>query len=83
MLPPDLIDRFFFSGWRQPELYLDPIFCAGISSLASAPKNVLDMCLTRLENDLKDGTWKKKYGEILNYREYDGGYRFLKTHKKK
>lgn len=82
MLPHDLIDQFFFSGWRKPGFYLNPIFCEGISSLASAPKDILDACLTRLANDLKDGTWKKKYGGILNYNEYDGGYRFLITHKK-
>jgi hypothetical protein len=40
MLPHDLIDYFFFSGWRKPELYLNPIFCSGISALAGVQKNI-------------------------------------------
>ena len=31
----------------------------------------------QLADDLESGQWKKKYGSILNFTEYDLGYRFI------
>jgi ubiquinone/menaquinone biosynthesis C-methylase UbiE len=76
-LPPDLTDRFFMSGWRHPEWYLDPMFRKGVSPLANASMEVVDRCVKRLEEDLKSGAWHEKYGDILSQTEFDGGYRFL------
>ncbi|MDP4146537.1 MAG: class I SAM-dependent methyltransferase [Bacillota bacterium] len=82
LIPEDIADRFFFSGWKYPEMYLDPLFCAGVSPLANAPKEYLDSCLERLRNDLDSGLWQEKYGHILKLSEYEGGYRFLIGRKK-
>ncbi len=77
LLPHDLKDRFFFSGWRTPDAYLDEGFSSGISSLAAAPKPLLANNLKRLSEDLSSGKWQKKYGDLLNLDEYDCGYFFL------
>ncbi len=81
LLPHDLADHFFLSGWRSPERYLEPAFRQGISPLASAPATVVDPCLQRLAHDLKSGIWQTTYGSLLTQQAYDGGYRFLVTHK--
>jgi hypothetical protein len=33
--------------------------------------------LIKLENELKNGEWKRKYGNIKTLDEYDAAYRFL------
>ncbi|MOA50861.1 hypothetical protein D3C78_1739330 [compost metagenome] len=76
-MPYDVTDKFFFSGWRTPELYLDEVYRAGISPLASAPRELLDHNLTRLSDDLESNKWNEQYGEVLNLEEYDCGYYFL------
>jgi ubiquinone/menaquinone biosynthesis C-methylase UbiE len=76
-LPYDLKDNFFFSGWKRPEAYLDENYRAGISSLATAPKELLVKNIKRLTDDLKSGEWLRTYGFVLNETEYDCGYVFL------
>lgn len=77
LLPPDLTDRVFYSGWQRPYLYLDPEFCAGISPLAKAPKDKLVAKQERLRGDLESGKWEKQYGQIKRFKKYDAGYRFI------
>ncbi|WDL96690.1 class I SAM-dependent methyltransferase [Alicyclobacillus sp. ALC3] len=77
LLPPDMEDRFFMTGWRHPQLYLDPLFRQGVSPLANAPVELVERCVRRLRYDLAAGIWQGKYGGTLNQSEYDGGYRFL------
>lgn len=76
-LPYDLHDRFFFSGWRTPDAYLEPSFRSGISSLAKVSEPNLKPHLERLKEDLKNSKWHDKYGEILEEEAYDCGYVFL------
>lgn len=77
LLSPDMEDKFFMTGWRHPEWYLDPLFRQGVSPLAKAPVDLVDKCVRRLEDDLMTGVWQEKYGGVLNLSEYDGGYRFV------
>ncbi|PJZ43901.1 class I SAM-dependent methyltransferase [Leptospira brenneri] len=77
LLPDHLTDYFFASAWKNPTLYLNETFRAGISPLASLETSTLNQILERLENDLKNGIWLKKYGNILEEDFFDGGYRFL------
>lgn len=77
LLPHDLTDMFFVAGWRRPEIYLNPDVRAGISALALADTNVVEMGVNLLEEDLNSGRWDAKYGEIRKLREIDAGYRFL------
>jgi ubiquinone/menaquinone biosynthesis C-methylase UbiE len=76
-LPVDMSDRFFMTGWRHPEWYLDPVFRQGVSPLASAPKDVVEKCVSRLASDLETGAWEQQYGDMLKLTTCDGGYRFL------
>lgn len=80
-LPPDLQDRFFASGWRHPEWYLDPAFRAGVSPLANAAAETVGPLLERLERDLRSGAWQEKYGRILEEAVSEAGYRFLRASK--
>jgi len=81
MVPYDITDGFFASAWRNPQLYLNPSFRAGISPLAKASSDILLPILQRLENDLNNGLWEEKYGHLLDEFDYEGGYRILIVHK--
>ncbi|AWE07768.1 class I SAM-dependent methyltransferase [Lysinibacillus sp. 2017] len=76
-LPYDLVDQFFFSGWRKPELYFNKDFHEGTSPLAKGRKEVVCECLNRLNTDLENGDWHEKYGDILKLTEYECGHFFL------
>ena len=76
-LPYDLVDHFFFSGWRKPELYFNKDFQEGTSPLAKGHKEVVYECLNRLNTDLENGDWYEKYGDILKLTEYECGHFFL------
>ncbi len=78
-IPYDLQDGFFFSAWRYPERYLDDEFCRGISSLAVLPEAVLKSYQEKLKQDLNNGFWRQKFGDLLEKPEYDCGYFFLKA----
>lgn len=45
-LPYDLVDQFFFAGWRRPELYLDKDFQAVTSPLANGRKDIVTKVLS-------------------------------------
>ncbi|MDB9451606.1 class I SAM-dependent methyltransferase [Dolichospermum circinale] len=79
MLPHDLSDLFAAAAWRRPELYLNPEVRAGISSFAFYDQNLIETGVKKLREDLSNGEWEKKYGEILNLQEIDTGYRFLRV----
>ncbi|WLR42274.1 class I SAM-dependent methyltransferase [Bacillus carboniphilus] len=76
-LPHDLVDQFFFAGWRNPKIYLDTNFQKGTSPLAKGKKEVVQDCLNKLNIDLENGSWEKKYGNILSLNEYECGHFFL------
>jgi ubiquinone/menaquinone biosynthesis C-methylase UbiE len=77
LLPCNLKDKFFFSGWRNPEAYLDESFRAGISSFAAAPTELVNENIKKLQDDLTSGRFQKLYGDIFELTEYDCGYFFL------
>jgi ubiquinone/menaquinone biosynthesis C-methylase UbiE len=80
-VPFDIMDYFFASAWRRPELYLEHDFRAGVSALAKCPDEILSPLLHRLETDLRTGKWDEKYGSVRSLDTYEGGYRFLITSK--
>ncbi|MEY2830961.1 MAG: hypothetical protein RLZZ574_219 [Cyanobacteriota bacterium] len=79
LLPTNLSDLFAASGWCKPEIYLDAQVRQGISTFAKIPPNELEIGLKRLKADIDSGFWLEKYGDLLNQREYDAGYRILAT----
>jgi SAM-dependent methyltransferase len=76
-LPPNLADGVLGSFWRRPQAYLDPGVRANTSPLALADPSHVAAGITRLEGDLADGTWHRRYGHLLELEEYDLGYRLL------
>ena len=76
-LPHDLEDHFLTSGWRRPEIYLDEEIRRGISSFALGDQEEIAQGLYKLQSDIDNGTWKQKYGAVLEKEELDCGRRFL------
>jgi len=88
MLPNDMEDLFFLSGWARPELYLEESVRFGMSHFAkamqSSEKNkMVNDAIIKLKNDLDTGSWSDRFGtEITNMKNYDGGYRIVSFVKK-
>jgi ubiquinone/menaquinone biosynthesis C-methylase UbiE len=80
-LPHDLTDSFFYSGWKYPEKYLDNDFRSGISVFALSNKNEVESAINKLKNDLHNGIWDQKYGQIRKQNEYSADYYFLSATK--
>ncbi len=77
-IPHDCIDGFLYAYWRRPEAYLDPHIRQGSSSFWALDNP--DQGLGRLEADLANGAWTKRYGHLLELNEFDAGYRLVLAH---
>ena len=76
-LPPDLNDVFLAACWKRPHLYLQPEIRSGMSAFMLASPAEVAVGLERLKQDLQDGTWQRKYGQVLTLDSFDAGYRFI------
>ena len=74
-IPHDCVDGFLAAYWRRPHAYLDASVRSAISTFSKI--SALEAGLTRLRRDLQDGTWERRYGDLLGRREIDLGYRLL------
>lgn len=79
LLPPDLEDRFAASGWCRPEIYLDARVRNGISTFAKMPLEEIADGLKQLSADIESGVWLRRYGHLLQLKNYDAGYRIIFT----
>jgi SAM-dependent methyltransferase len=77
-IPHDCTDGFLGTYWRRPDAYLDPGVRRAISTFAKVPH--LDAGLARLQADLVDGTWARRYGHLLHQTVLDVGYRLVIAH---
>jgi SAM-dependent methyltransferase len=75
MIPHDCADGFLGAYWRRPQAYLDAGVRSAISTFSKL--RTLDTGLARLRRDLADGTWTRRYGELLDRAEIDLGYRLI------
>ncbi len=73
-IPRDCSDGFLGAFWARPHAYLDARVRVGISSFARCD---VDAGLSRLESDLSDGSWTKRYGHLLALEAIDIGYRMV------
>ena len=69
------MDGFLGAYWRRPHAYLDASVRSAISTFSKI--RAIEAGLTRLRRDLEDGTWERRYGDLLGRREIDLGYRLL------
>lgn len=76
-VPADCADGFLDAYWARPERYLDPVVRAGISGFQLLPRDALDEGLSRLERDLRDGSWDARFGHLRAARELDAGLRLI------
>lgn len=76
-VPADCTDGFLCAYWRRPEAYLDPVVRAAISTFALLPEASLAPALYRLSSELADGTWRRRYGGLLDRDDLDCGYRLV------
>jgi SAM-dependent methyltransferase len=73
-VPHDCVDGFLGAYWRRPEVYLDPIARASMSSFS-----MIDAAdgLERLTRDVESGAWRERYASLLERDALDVGYRLL------
>ena len=77
LVPHDCVDGFFAAYWRRPAAYLDPAVRAGISGLALLDQALVERAVARLAADLADGTWTRRYADLIARDELDVGYRVV------
>jgi len=73
-IPRDCVDGFLGAFWARPEAYLDPSVRDGISSFARIDTSA---GLAKLRSDLADGTWRARFGRLLDFDALDIGYRIV------
>ena len=73
----DLKDNFLSASWRKPENYLKEEIRSGISTFSLLTKKEINQGADLLKDDLNNGEWDRKYGEIKIKEYFDSGYRFL------
>ena len=72
VIPRDCTDGFLGAYWSRPHAYLDSRVRAGISIFSKLAD--VRTGLRRLESDLADGVWEKRYGHIRHLPHLDLGY---------
>lgn len=78
LIPYDCVDGFLGAYWRRPHAYLDAGVRGAISTFAKLHDVGRDLDgLERLRRDLADGTWERRYGDLLSRSEVDLGYRIV------
>jgi SAM-dependent methyltransferase len=76
-VPHDCRDGFFAAYWRRPQAYLDPQVRAAVSALALTDGAAVARAVEQLRSDLADGTWQRRYGDLLDLDALDLGYRLV------
>lgn len=76
-IPQDCTDGFLAAYWRRPAAYLDERIRRAMSSFWKVGD--VSAGLLRLRSDLSDGTWERRYGQLLGLDALDCGYRLVRT----
>jgi len=77
-IPHDCVDGFLGAYWRRPHAYLDPAVRGAISTFSKIGD--VERGLSRLHQDLDDGTWTRRHGSLLTRAQLDLGYRLVVAH---
>ena len=78
-IPHDCVDGFLGAYWRRPHAYLDAAVRGAISTFSKI--HTLEPGLVRLRRELDDGTWERRYGDLLTRSEMDLGYRLVTSNR--
>lgn len=74
-IPADCTDGFLGAYWKRPEAYLDERTRFAMSTFSKIDDEVVAAGLARLENDLRTGEWRRRYGNDADSTHL--GYRLL------
>jgi SAM-dependent methyltransferase len=77
LTPHDCEDGLMVAYWRRPWAYLDPGLHAGMSGMRLLDAAARERGLAALRRDLEDGSWERRYGDLLVREELDTGLRLL------
>jgi hypothetical protein len=78
-VPHDCTDGFLAALWARAHALLDPATRAATSPWYELPAASVEAALARLEHDLQDGTWRVRYGHLLEQTELDVGLRLISS----
>jgi hypothetical protein len=76
-IPADCTDGFNAAYWRRPHAYLDPQIWRPMSALALIPDADRAEGMRRLQADLDNGEWHRRWGHLLELDQLDLGYRVV------
>lgn len=76
-VPAQCCDGFCGAYWRRPEKYLDEAIRSSMSAFARCDATSVKAAMSRLENDLASGRWRRDHAALLEVEEADLGYRLL------
>lgn len=76
-VPHDCADGFLGAFWRRPNAYLDPAVRGAMSCFAQLPPGRVAAGLTRLAEDLSEGRWTARFGDLRELDSADLGYRVV------
>lgn len=76
-IPRDCTDGFGEAFYARPEAFLRPEIRAATSGLMLTGSDVVQRGLDRLEADLADGTWDRRYGPLREQTERIGAFRLV------
>jgi SAM-dependent methyltransferase len=74
-IPHDCVDGFLGAYWRRPHAYLDAAVRGAISTFSKIGD--VGPGLAQLRQDLENGAWAERYGELLQWPDIDLGYRLV------
>lgn len=74
-IPADCSDGFLGAYWCRPKKYLDPHARSAISTFSKLRE--VDSRLRALHDDLENGSWQRRNGELLGLPALDIGYRLV------
>ncbi len=80
LVPGDCTDGFCVALWSRPEAHLDPAVRRASSIWHLLAPSVVDSGLNRLRQDLENGEWDRRYGQLRTQAALDVGVRLVKTH---
>lgn len=76
-IPHDCADGFDIAFWRRPHAYLKPEVLASMSNFAALDPAERAAGLRKLADELADGTWSARFGDLLKLNELDLGLRLV------